>query len=202
MLQKLLKIHRYPEYAKLIIWYYLTPMLLKLKGINLGEGVKFYGMPIVSKVGNSKITIGDRVTICSKSEYTALGVNHPTIIRTLRSDAAITIGADSGISGAALCAASEIHIGKGCLLGANVTVIDNDFHPLMEKIRRYNNNLDDIATLPVTIKDNVFIGTGAIIMKGVTIHENSVIGAGAVVTQDVPPNVIYAGNPAKEISLI
>ena len=40
------------------------------------------------------------------------------------------------------------------------------------------------------------IGDSAIVCKGVTIGENSIIGAGAVVTKDVPPNSVYAGNPA------
>lgn len=47
------------------------------------------------------------------------------------------------------------------------------------------------------IKDNVWIGMGAVILKGVTIGENSVVAAGAIVTKDVPPNVVVAGNPAQ-----
>jgi acetyltransferase-like isoleucine patch superfamily enzyme len=41
------------------------------------------------------------------------------------------------------------------------------------------------------------IGAGAVILAGVTIGENSMVGAGAVVTQDVPPNVVVIGNPAR-----
>lgn len=47
--------------------------------------------------------------------------------------------------------------------------------------------------------DNVFIGTGAIIMANVRIAENCIIAAGSIVTKDVLPNTIVAGNPAKEI---
>jgi acetyltransferase-like isoleucine patch superfamily enzyme len=43
----------------------------------------------------------------------------------------------------------------------------------------------------VIIEDDVWVGTGAIILKGVTIGEGSVIAAGAVVTKDVPPYTIY-----------
>lgn len=51
----------------------------------------------------------------------------------------------------------------------------------------------------VTIEDDVWIGTGAIIVDGVTIGRGAVIGAGSVVTKDVPPFSMVAGNPAKEI---
>lgn len=51
----------------------------------------------------------------------------------------------------------------------------------------------------IDIKDNVFIGSRALIMPGVTIGEGSIVAAGSVVTRDVKPNTIVAGNPAREI---
>jgi len=52
---------------------------------------------------------------------------------------------------------------------------------------------------PIVIEDNVWIGTRAIILKGVTIGEGSVVGAGAVVTRSVPPGVLVGGVPARVI---
>jgi tetrahydrodipicolinate N-succinyltransferase len=52
---------------------------------------------------------------------------------------------------------------------------------------------------PIIIRDNSFIGVNAIIMPGVVIGPSSVVGAGSVVTKDVPPNTVYAGNPARFI---
>ena len=49
------------------------------------------------------------------------------------------------------------------------------------------------------IEDNVFIGAHSTILKGVTIGQNSIIGACSVVTKNIPPNEIWAGNPAKFI---
>lgn len=51
----------------------------------------------------------------------------------------------------------------------------------------------------IRILDNCFIGYGVIILPGVTIGPNSIIGAGSVITKTVPPNVIAAGNPARQL---
>ncbi len=51
----------------------------------------------------------------------------------------------------------------------------------------------------VVIGNNVFIGTGSIVMPGVTIGNDVVIGAGSVITKDISDNSVYAGNPAKFI---
>ncbi len=52
------------------------------------------------------------------------------------------------------------------------------------------------TTAPVVLGENVWTGSGAIILPGVTIGENSIIGAGAVVTKDIPANKIALGIPA------
>ncbi len=54
----------------------------------------------------------------------------------------------------------------------------------------------------VVIGNNVFIGTKALILKGVTIGDNVVIAAGSVVTSDCESNSVYAGVPARKISSI
>ncbi|WP_417535529.1 acyltransferase [Methylophaga sp.] len=63
--------------------------------------------------------------------------------------------------------------------------------------RAYGKKLDRVGK--VDIKDNVFIGHGAIVLPGTTIGPNAIVAAGAVVSRDVPEGTIVAGVPAKVI---
>jgi acetyltransferase-like isoleucine patch superfamily enzyme len=170
---------------------------LRRKGVRLGGGVCLYGMPIVTLAKDSTIEVGDKVVLCSESMSTALGVSRPVILRTLRSGARISIGNDAGLSGTVVCAAVGVEIGAECLIGADVQIVDTDFHTIKPEGRRHCSDPDKIVAAPVRIGRNVFIGAGSKILKGVTIGENSVIGAGSIVTRDIPPNMIAAGNPAR-----
>ena len=51
----------------------------------------------------------------------------------------------------------------------------------------------------VIVEDDVWIGSGAIILSGVTIGKGAIIAAGSVVTKDVPSCEIWGGNPARKI---
>ena len=89
---------------------------------------------------------------------------------------------------------AEVFIGNNVLFGPNVQVY-TAYHPVLASERIKGPEL----AAPITIKDNVWVGGGAKICKGVTIGENTTIGAGSVVTRDIPPNVFAAGNPCRVI---
>ncbi|WP_165251625.1 DapH/DapD/GlmU-related protein [Adlercreutzia sp. ZJ304] len=55
---------------------------------------------------------------------------------------------------------------------------------------------------PIHIEDDVWIGSGAIVLPGVRIGRGSVVAAGAVVTKDVPSMTVVGGIPAKPIKRI
>lgn len=92
-----------------------------------------------------------------------------------------------------------ISIGNDCVLAGNNTFITHDG---AIRIFLTSKVYKEIGTLfgPIAIRDNCFLGYQAIILPNVIIGPNSVVGAGSVVTKNIPPNTIYAGNPAKFIS--
>lgn len=94
--------------------------------------------------------------------------------------------------GVRISSAHEIRIGNSCMFANGAYVTDSDWHDIYDRISVGK-------TEPVLIGNNVWVGDGAVVCKGVTIGENSIIGAGAVVVSPVPANCIAAGNPAKVV---
>ncbi len=86
----------------------------------------------------------------------------------------------------------KVQIGDNVMIAPNVT-ISTTGHSVDPAVRITGQQF----SLPVTIEDNVWIGSGVIINPGVTIGRNSVIGAGSVVTKDVPADVVAAGVPCR-----
>ena len=96
--------------------------------------------------------------------------------------------------GATFISPGKVEIEDNVLIGPEVKIatVDHDFSD--------RHNLMHFAK--VTIRNNAWVGIGAIILPGVTIGRNAVVAAGAVVTKDVPDNAVVAGNPAKLIKMI
>lgn len=97
---------------------------------------------------------------------------------------------------------ATIHIHDHVVFGPNVTIYSGD-HPT-DVIGKHISEItdDDKKSLEkeydadVVIESGCWIGTRAIILKGVTIGRGSVIGAGAIVTKDIQPYSIYVGVPS------
>jgi acetyltransferase-like isoleucine patch superfamily enzyme len=118
----------------------------------------------------------------------------------------IEVGDDSILVGPVFMCHERITVGRRVVISYNVTIADSDFHPLDPEERKRdaiaNSPQGDktqrpaIVSRPVVIEDDVWIGIGAIVLKGVRIGKEARIGAGAVVTRDVPAGSRVAGNPA------
>ena len=92
----------------------------------------------------------------------------------------------------------HISIGRECVIADRVMMIDFD-HGMVEVERPIR--LQGIYKRDVHVGNNVWIGYGACILRGVTVGDNAVIGTNSVVTKDVPANAVVGGVPARLIRI-
>lgn len=112
-------------------------------------------------------------------------ISKGTIIR-VRKNAKLNIGSNTGINNNVIITCRKhIEIGNNVLIGPGVMIFDND-----HDYKNYNWQTK-YTEQEIIIEDNVWIGCGAIILKGSHIQEGSVIGAGTVVKGTIAPKTIF-----------
>ena len=159
-------------------------------GKNLHTGVFFHWIQ-----GRGDLIIGDNVTIDGKCSFgfAARYSDHPTLL----------IGDNTGIGhNTSFTVGERITIGRCCRIADGVQFFDAPGHPLDPVLRQEGNPAAKEEVRPIVIEDNVWIGSGAIIMPGVSIGCGSVVSAGSVVMTAIPCGVLVAGNPARQIRAI
>jgi acetyltransferase-like isoleucine patch superfamily enzyme len=158
--------------------------LLQLRACTaVGVRPRVWGRVVITNQG--RITIGDRVRIRA--------VPWATELASL-AGGQLEIGSGTFINGGvSISACKSVRIGSGCQIGPRVLIMDSDFHVPGQPGRRP-------AAEPVEIEDQVWIGAGATVLKGVRIGLCASIGAGSVVTHDVPAGSVVAGVPARPIA--
>ena len=110
------------------------------------------------------------------------------------------------------------HLGVGCSLLPSTHIIDPQYTWIGDRVclgncslichdgsievlyNRLGLRLDRIG--PIIIKNDVYIGEGAIILGGTTIGEGAIIGAGSVVRKSIPAGCVVLGNPAKVVAKV
>jgi maltose O-acetyltransferase len=122
----------------------------------------------------------------------------PIVLQPREPEAVISVAEHAAVmNGCELIARIQIAIGANCRIGPHTLVYDSDFHGLSPDRR------DEAGkSAPVVIGENVWIGSRAMILKGVSIGRDAVVAAGSVVTKDVPQGCIVAGNPAKQVGTV
>jgi acetyltransferase-like isoleucine patch superfamily enzyme len=143
------------------------------------------GMPLV--MGSPRIELGRGVRI---NAQTTIAAHADADGPTLRLGDGAYVGYQVGIS-----VGSGVYIGNRVLMAARVFIAGYDGHPV-DPLARARGARDAIAE-PVEIGDDVWIGTAAVITKGVKIGRCAVVAANSVVTRDVPAGAIVGGNPAR-----
>jgi acetyltransferase-like isoleucine patch superfamily enzyme len=180
----------------------ITVIRLKGNGVQYGQNFQSFGSPVLDVWKGGKCIIGNNVSLNNGHLYNLIGRPQPCLF-VVRNTAELTIGNNTGISATAIVCSLRVSIGDFVKIGGNTVIYDTDFHSL-DAGQRANPATDPINTksAAVTIGNHVFIGAHSTILKGVSIGDNSIIGSGSVVTKNIPPNEIWAGNPAKFIKAL
>lgn len=193
------KIIKKQRYLRLMAIGKLSTLFMQvvftIKGVQYGKGLLCWATTYVVRHPNSTIVIANGVAFRSDKKSNPIGIRGNCILSTHSNAALIEIGSGSGFSGTSIGAMEKIIIGKDVFCGANTLITDFDWHGIQPELRKTSSG----ESRPVIVGNNVFIGYGSIILKGVTIGDNAVIGANSVVTKSIPANVIAGGNPCKVI---
>jgi acetyltransferase-like isoleucine patch superfamily enzyme len=176
-----------PNYARLVVRLlckrFLTPYGRRLKL----DGLCFIGPRVTLQIGKKgRIELG---------RWSWLG--HGTKIRC--HEGVVSIGAKTVMGQeCTISAFQHVSIGRECVIADRVMLIDFD-HGVVEVERPIR--LQGIYKRDTRVGNNVWIGYGACILRGVTVGDNAIIGTNAVVTKDVPANAVVGGVPARVIRM-
>jgi len=175
--------------AWVLRFFYFEP-LFRSRCASVGSGLYMERLPYMQGAG--VIRLGDNVRLSGKSTFgfSQRHTNDPTLM----------IGNDVFIGhGCAFDIAERIEIGDHCFVASGVRMADFDGHPLDAAARRRHQPTPAESVRPIKIGNDVWIGEGAAILKGVELGDRVIVGTRAVVTRSVPADSIVAGNPARVI---
>ena len=178
--------------------YVITSFLFYCNNIKRGS-FKTNGVPFISVARGGQCTIGNNFKINNTIAANPIGRIQKCSF-FVEKNGILRIGNNVAMSYTAIYCSYKIIIQDNVMIGGGVCIYDTDFHPL-SSVDRLKDNDEKIASGAVNIEENAFIGANCTILKGVTIGKNSIVGACSVVTKNIPPNEIWAGNPAKFIKL-
>ncbi|MBR4670017.1 MAG: acyltransferase [Butyrivibrio sp.] len=95
-------------------------------------------------------------------------------------------------TGTCITAAQSVTIGDNCKFGNNVVIVDHDHD--------FRNKTDaEFISSEVVIEDDVWVGAGAVILRGTHIGKGAVIGAGSIIKGKIEPNAIIIQKRSADI---
>lgn len=172
-------------------------IILYIFNIKHGKNFIIKGFPRFILEKGADISFGNNYKMNSGSFYNPIGRNQRSVIR-ISKNGKLMIGNNVGMSSVAIICHKSITIADNVRIGGNTVIYDTDFHSLNPHERAAIPEIKtNIKTKDIKIGKNVFIGGHCTLLKGTNIGDNSIIGAGSVVAKSIPPNEIWAGNPAR-----
>lgn len=179
----------------------------KERGVTLLGKVLVLGkLPLIKNQFGSMLQIGNDTILNSDNENSNTPI--PTPVKfVVGKDSTIKIGNNCDLNGVAITAYKSIVIGDRVQIGAGGLITDTDLHPINIVARRKQIlgeafPIAQVAKSEIVIEDDVWIGFGVLILKGVHIGRGAIVGAGSVVTKDVPACCVVGGNPAKVLKVL
>ncbi len=165
--------------------------LFRRQCFSCGRGLcLFDGVPSIW--GGLSVDIGDDVVMHGTSTLVGAKVfDHPRLVIGDRSHCGSYFSAAVG---------ADIIIGSNVLIANRVSLFAYDSHPRDPVARAAGLPAEAGSSRPIVIEDGAWICMGSIILKGVTIGKNAIVAAGSVVVEDVPPNSVVGGNPARVLA--
>ncbi len=156
-----------------------------------GRGVRT-GTYIHWVQGKGTLILGDGVLVDGKCSFTFAARYCP--------DPTLEVGDHTVLShDCSFAVGRRITIGRHCLVANGVWMADTNGHPTDPADRLAGLPAPAEKVRPITIGDNVWIGSRCLILPGTTIGEGSVVSAASVVRGDIPPYTLVAGNPARPV---
>jgi acetyltransferase-like isoleucine patch superfamily enzyme len=174
------------------LWY---EPLFRSQCFRVGDRLQIEKLPFITGAG--RIVIGSGVRLSGKASI--------TFGNRVYDLPALTIGDETFVGhNCSFAIAESIRIGGHCLLAiaSGVRMADFDGHPVDSQERREGVSITASSIRPIVIGDDVWIGTGVHILKGVRVGNRAIIGAGSVVTADVSEDAVAAGNPARVVKAL
>ena len=176
-----------PKYARLIAGLFRRRFLTRYGRRLRSDGLAFIAPDVVMQIAP-----GGRIELGRWS-----WIGHGCKLRC--HEGLISIGAKTVMGQeCTISAYQHVSIGRECVIADRVMLIDFD-HGMVEVDRPIR--LQGIYKRDVRVGNNVWIGYGACILRGVTVGDNAVIGTNSVVTRDVPANAVVGGVPARVIRM-
>jgi acetyltransferase-like isoleucine patch superfamily enzyme len=185
------------------------PGLATSSRIGLESGVRRYARPtwrhwlrrrrlagLLASVGEN-VYVERNVEFLRHPEHVSLGahviVKEGARICPTNPDAVISIGDWTTIGyHTFIFASASITIGSDCLIAPFCYFVDSN-HGLKRDVRIRE---QPMSVGPIVVEDDVWLGAGVTVLRGVRIGRGAVIGASTVVSADVPPYAIVSGSPA------
>ena len=148
-------------------------------------GTFFYNLTIRPNIHSTKVSI-----------FLKIG-NKSKVLESSIIDKNSEIGNYSFISSNVIITKSKI--GNYCSIApcAKIGLGEHDYHNISTSVRFIENPYQELTKKECKLGNDVWVGTNAVILRGVTIGDGAVIGANAVVTKDIPPFAIAVGAPTR-----